>query len=215
MKKLFFVGLSVLLSACGVDKSEYEISYYENDSGVISGNTLGFYLYEEVVVDYYRKVFNSSKSLSSDYSVSYRDSIGNQVSDSAYNFGREINKGLKKCSNIKLNKGDIVYIGGRWNLFGRIYSTLSFDYKIGNKQKIIEIQSCADKAMAEIPLDLDILARFTADDRLEKYQSTELNNRLIEVKSDGKFTFNELFSVYKILDKNIENNINSNFMKSI
>lgn len=212
MKKLVFVGLSILLSACGVDDSEYEVSYYEHDNGVISGYSLAFNLYEPVISEAYYDAFNSSRALKSDYKLTYRDSVGDEVSSNSYSINGEINNALKKCSKVKFKKSDIVATGGLSDrLFGFVFSD---NYAISNKAKIAEIQYCAGKIMAEYPLGLDTLARFTADDRLEKYQSTELNNQLIEVKSDGKFTFNELVSVYKILDKNIENNINSNFMKS-
>lgn len=215
MKKLMIIGISVALSACdsGIDNYEYSLDYFEHDNGIVVGNTLGFSLYESVINSHYFDVFYSSKTLSSDYSVDYRDSVGKQVSDSSYSINREINKALIQCSDIKLNQGDIVSTVGRWDLLGRLYST-SFDYEISNKQKIAEIQSCADKAMAEIPLDLDILARFSADDRFEIYQSVDLDNQLSLIKSDGKLTFKELISAYRILDKNIEKNINVDFMKS-
>lgn len=214
MNKLVVVGLSIALSACSnIDNSEYVLDYFEHDNGTIVGNSLAFSLYRDIINEAYYDAFGSSKSLKSNYNIDYRNSIGDQVSSSSYSISDEINKALKKCSTIKFDKGDIVSTVGRWDILGRMYSS-SFDYKIANKEKIKKIQSCADNVMAESPLDLDILARFTADDRFGHYLSSDLNSHLVLIKSDGKLTFKELVSAYKVLDKNIEININSSFMKS-
>lgn len=210
MKKCLIVGLSMLASACSSNDSDYEIKYFEHENGVLFGSGLAYSLYSEVVENEYFKPYKSSKSLSSDYKLKFIDSIGAEVSNTSYSVHSEINKAIKKCSKIKFDKSDFGYKG---DIFDRIFG-YSEDYYIVNKDKINEIKSCANKAMNDYPVDLDNLARFMADDRLDRNKSGELDKLLKEVKSDGKFTFNELISVYKVLDKNIELNIKDSFINS-
>lgn len=209
MKNKIITTLAVTVALLtGCSDSNEPFTTEENES-ILIDHFIGNQVFSKNIPYYIENLEKVSKikSLNEEYPIEITSVGGSKVQkDKAVGFYYDDYETVMRSCKIVLNRSDVK-------------DTTSFldrknTFEITNQAVLDKIDNCISNYLQNTSIKSDELAYFLADDRIKKnIHYPFLSDSIKTATKDSKITYNEIFNIYRNLDKAIEKNLSTDLDK--